>query len=75
VHLGDKNAFAGFEHPFASHNPVSGQLDFSLRAQGYLRIPLVAWHEHLLLKLSTGSKESNLDGVGSYAEHFASLFE
>jgi hypothetical protein len=51
-----------------------GQLDFSLRAQGYLRIPLIAWHEHLLLKLSPGSKKSNLDVVGSYTEHFASFF-
>jgi hypothetical protein len=46
-----------------------------VRAQGYLRIPLIAWHEHLLLKLSAGSKKSNFDGVGSYTEHFASLFE
>ena len=44
-----------------------------LRAQGYLRVPLIAWHEHLLLKLSAGSKKSNLDGVGSYTEHFASF--
>ena len=51
-----------------------GQLDFSLRAEGYLRIPLIAWHQHLLLKLSPGSKKSNLDVVGSYTEHFASFF-
>jgi hypothetical protein len=59
---------------FASHNAVSGQLDFSLRAQGCLRIPLIAWHEHLLLKLSAGSKKSNLDGIGSYTQQFAGFF-
>jgi hypothetical protein len=58
-----------------SQIPVSGQLDFSLRAQGYSRIALIAWHEHLLLKPSAGSKKSSLDGVGSCTEDFASLFE